>query len=109
MDNADKKFIEEYKPIAIPSAYDATATNRDKVIFCLADIESGTSDEVAHKIHEHDPSESFQTTITYTTQILTDLYDKGLLKGEDRDGATFYDLSKITTANKGNINPDLIE
>jgi len=59
MNNADQKFIGGYKPIAIPSAFDATATNRDKVIFCLADIESGTAEVVAPKIHEDERTKSF--------------------------------------------------
>ena len=72
-------------------------------------IESGTAEVVVPKINKFERTESVQKIIIYTTKILTDLYDKGLLKGEDRDGATVYDLSKITTANKGDINPDLMK
>jgi len=72
-------------------------------------IESGTAEVVAPKINKFERTEVVQKIILYTTQILTDLYDRGLLKDENRDGATVYDLSKITTANKGNINADLIE
>jgi hypothetical protein len=71
-------------------------------------IESGTAEVVAPKINKFERTELVQKIILYTTQILTDLYDRGLLKGENRDGA-IYDLSKITTANKGNINLDLME
>ncbi|MDB5120519.1 MAG: hypothetical protein JWN56_1737 [Sphingobacteriales bacterium] len=109
MNKADQKFIEEYKPLSIPSDYHTDASEQDKVIYCLADIELGTAHAVAHKIHEYEPTEPLEIIQEYTSRILSDLYEKGLLKGDEQEGVKVYDLSKITSLNKGQVNPDLIQ
>jgi hypothetical protein len=40
--------------------------------------------------------------------VLTDLYDKGLLSGRYEHGHMYYNLAKVTGANDGAVNPELL-
>lgn len=109
MNKNDQAFNEKFKPLAIPTKFEADASEKDKVIFALAHIENGTAYQVANKIHELEPLVLFEDIENYCRDILTGLYSSGLIKGVENEGQTSYNLSKIQEANSGQINPDLIE
>lgn len=109
MNKTDQSFIDEFKPIPIPSDYHSSSNEQEKVIYCLAAIDSGTAVAVALKIHEYEPMTPLEQIQEYSNEILSTLFNKGLIKGEGRGEEIIYNLSKITTSNKGHINPDLIQ
>ncbi|MDB4921526.1 hypothetical protein [Mucilaginibacter sp.] len=106
MELSDEEFREEYKPIQIPSAYFPGDTQENKIIFALSELGEGTVTEVISKLEELEPAIKDDQLVALAKHILTSLYDKGLLKGTDRAGIMHYNLSKITEANDGAVNPD---
>jgi hypothetical protein len=109
MNKNDQAFNEKFKPLVIPTKFEVDAPEKDKVIFALAHIENGTAYQVANKLHELEPLILFEDIEIYCRDILTDLYNSGLIKGVENGGRTSYNLSKIQEMNTGKINPELIE
>jgi hypothetical protein len=108
MELSDEDFREEYKPLHIPAAYHPDDTQENKVIYALAQLGEATANEVIDKLEELETGIKNQQLIAFTNKVLTDLYDKGLLKGEEIQGEMHYNLSKITHANDGDVDPDLL-
>ncbi|MXV15720.1 hypothetical protein [Hufsiella ginkgonis] len=105
---SDQEFREEFKPLQVPPSYDVSDTKENKVVFALADLGKGTADEVVSKITEFEPGFQDKGTMISTGDILQRLYEKGLLKGTEHEGAMVYNLSKITEANDGEVEPRLL-
>ena len=104
----DEEFREEYKPLQIPAHYDAADTQENKIIYALAQLGEGTVTDVIAKLEILEPGITDEQLTAITKHVLTHLYDKGLLKGTDEHGAMRYNLSKITQANDGAVDPDLL-
>ena len=105
---SDENFREAFKPLQIPAHYDVNGTEEDRVLFALAQVGEGTVTEVAAEMTVLQPGSATENFITMVKDILTSLYDKGLLKGSDINGEMHYNLSKITEANDGAVDPELL-
>ncbi len=105
---SDKQFREEFKPLAIPSSYNPNDSRENKVIYSLAMLGQGSSKEVIKKLEELEPGNKGASVSEDTEEILRNLYDKGLIKGNKLDGELRYDLSKITDPNQGFVDPKLL-
>jgi len=98
---SDEEFREEYKPLHIPSHFDQQDTQQNKAIYALAQIGEGTADNVLKELETLQPGIVNEQVTALVKTILADLFDKGLLKGEEHNGQMHYNLSKITEANDG--------
>ena len=101
MSISDEDFREEYKPLHIPAHFKDAVTEQDKVVFALAQIGEGTAAGVTKELSSNGATINAEPTLKY-------LFDKGLIKGEEVNGEMSYNLSKITHANDGAVNPDLL-
>lgn len=108
MTRSDEDFREEYKPLQIPAAYHLDDTQENKIIYALAHLGTGTDAEVVDKLEELEAGIKSEQLIAITSQVLTHLYEKGLIKGEDIRGEMHYNLSKITRPNEGSVDPELL-
>jgi len=109
MDKQDELFNEAYKPIHVPANFNKTDSLRDQLIFSLAEIGQGSVSEIADKLVELTGKEKVdETELADYDEILSDLYNRGLIKGSEEDGTVVYNLSKETVAHKGKINPRLL-
>jgi hypothetical protein len=108
MSSTDQDFRDEFKPLHIPAHYMPMDSDKDKVIYALAQIEEGTADDVAVEISKHDSSTDVGYFKTQAASILHVLYEKGLIKGSKIGETTTYNLSKITHANDGAVDPELL-
>ena len=106
MSISNREFREEFKPLHIPAHYLADDNDENKIVYALAQLGEGTADHVAERLINLDNSLDLKTYKTIAAQVLNNLFDKGLIKGSDKDGQIHYDLSKITEANSGGINPE---
>lgn len=106
---SDQEFREAFKPLQIPADYHSAESQQDKILFALAQLGEGTSRDVTNKLAELDSSITNDQLLEETDNVLSSLYQKGLLNGGEKEGGTFYNLSKITQANKGTIDPQLLE
>lgn len=107
MSTTDQDFREEFKPLHIPSSYNNADSEEDRIIFALATLGEGSSEEVFSKLRELDPNTSDLTPESIES-LLNHFYDKGLLKGNEQGGKLVYNLSKITDPNKGYVDPGLL-
>ncbi len=102
MDAADQNFQEEYKPVHIPSAYYAYDSWRNKAIYALSWLGSATAAQVGAKLHELEPGLPETELRERAGELLTGLYDKGLLKATaNTHGELVFNLSKMTETNTG--------
>jgi hypothetical protein len=100
----DAAFREQFKPVHVPAHFEDAGNLQDKVIFALAEIGEGTADAVSRKLEELEaggPNNEVH-------HLLSELYDKGLIAGHEQDGGLVYNLHKITEANDGAVDPDLL-
>jgi|SRR5665213_2718125 len=104
----DEEFREEYKPLYIPAHYNEADTQENKIVYALAQLGEGTVTDVIAKLEQLEPNITNQQLTVMTKQVLTSLYDRGLLKGADQRGQMHYNLSKVTEPNKGAVDPDLL-
>ncbi|EOR96559.1 hypothetical protein ADIARSV_0190 [Arcticibacter svalbardensis MN12-7] len=105
---SDQSFRDEFKPLYIPSSFHQEDTQENKIVFALAQIGDGDTDEIASKLEELEPGSSTPEMTAFMEAVLSGLFNKGLLKGVEQNGKMRYNLSKITKANDGEINPDLL-
>lgn len=105
---SDEDFREAFKPLHVPAHYGDAANIQDKAIFALANINEGTADDVLTEIKQLDPNLISEENTTVIKEILSRLYKNGLLSGADNAGVTHYNLHKITRANDGATDPDLL-
>lgn len=108
MSLSDEEFRKQHQPLHVPASYDAAQTLTDKVVFALADIGEGNAEQIIKHIEELAASAEQKPVIAATHQILTDLFQNGRLTGIEKDGELIYNLHKITIANGGGVNPDLL-
>ena len=108
MSQTDEEFRESHQPLHVPAAYDQAANVTEKIVFALADINEGTADDVIRKIEQLEPEADHKPVIAATRQSLTDLFDKGMIAGTERDGNLVFNLHKITRANDGSVDPELL-
>lgn len=108
MNQTDETFREEFKPLAIPASYESADTQESKIIFALAQLGEATPQEVVARLEELEPGLADGELLKATEALLTSYYNKGLIKGSDHNGQMKYNLSKITEANEGEVNPDLL-
>jgi hypothetical protein len=108
MSLTDEEFREQHKPLHVPAAYNEAHSVTDKVIFALADVGAGTADQVIRHIEELDPGADHKPVIAATRQVLTGLYEQGQIAGAEKEGNLVYSLQKITRANDGAVDPDLL-
>ena len=104
----DKEFREEYKPLQVPAHFDGEASIADQALYALGQLGSATADEVAHKLVELHNDDAGKDLIGGVHSILTEWHTKGLIAAADEDGGLRYSLQKITEANDGHVNPDLL-
>jgi hypothetical protein len=104
----DEEFREQHKPLHVPSAYEQAKTIIDKIVFALADIGEGTADAVIRHLEELEPTADQKPLIAATRELLTALYNNGHIAGHEENGDLIYNLHKITQANDGAVNPDLL-
>jgi hypothetical protein len=105
---SDDSFREAFKPLHIPAHYNINDNQQDRVLFSLAQIGKGTVAEVANEMTQLEPGIDLESCKVLVTDVLTHLYEQGLLKGIETDGEMEYNLSKITHANDGAVDPDLL-
>lgn len=108
MSQSDEDFREEYKPLQIPAAYHTGDTQENKILYALAQLGEGNSEEVISKLEELEPGIGDEQLTAITPQVLKHLYEKGLLNGVDIQGEMRYNLSKITHPNDGSVDPELL-
>jgi len=108
MSLTDEQFRELHKPLAVPSSYDDAKTFVDKVIFALADLGEATAEEVIRHLEELETPAGHKPLIAGPRQLLGQLYDNGQIAATEKDGSPVYNLHKITEANDGAVNPDLL-
>lgn len=109
MSLSDKEFREAFKPLQIPADYHSAEGQQDKILYALAQLGEGTSREVTNKLLELDPDMNNDQLIEQTDALLNSLFEKGLLNGGEKEGKIHYNLSKVTQANEGAVDPRLIE
>ena len=104
MDSPDQDFLKEYRPLHVPHKYDAAASVQDNVVFALAQLEYGTATQVAKKLDEFGSATDKATNQQNAEEVLTHLFNKGLIKGDD-EADRQYNLSKILVQNSGKADP----
>lgn len=104
----DKEFREEYKPLQVPAHFDAESSIADQTLYALGQLGTATADEVAGKLMELHNDEAGKDLIGGVHNILTEWHSKGLIAVTNEDGGLRYSLQKITEANDGHVNPDLL-
>ncbi len=106
----DKEFREEYKPLQVPAHFDAEGTIEDQTLYALAQLGSATADEVVIKVKKLLADENAEKdVIAGVHHALTEWHTKGLLASKtEENGDLRYNLHKITEANDGHVNPDLL-
>lgn len=108
MSLTDEEFREEYKPLQVPAHYDAAETLQNKMIFALAEIGEGTAGQVISELEKREPGIAGEQNRAFVIATLKSLYDHGHLTGAEKRGEMYYNLSKITRANDGATDPDLL-
>lgn len=104
----DEAFREAFKPIQIPAHYDADYSDHDKIIFALASIGKGALEDVIDELIRLDSSIDAHKYYDIAKSILSKLFKKGLINGSENNGVMCYNLSKITHANDGAVDPGLL-
>lgn len=99
MNSPDQDFLEEYKPLHVPHAYDKGACTQENVIYALAQLKEATADEVAVKLGSFDPATDPAIHQKNAEDILSYLFNKGLIKAINKNGKLNYNLSKIEVPN----------
>jgi hypothetical protein len=108
MNMTDEEFREEYKPLQVPPHYDNADTLQNRMIFALALIGNGTAGDVIAEMDKLQPGADHEQNSAFVTTTLATLFDHGHLTGSEKNGQMHYNLSKITQANSGAIDPDLL-
>jgi len=104
----DEQFREEHKPIHVPAHFADAQTPTDKVIFALADQGEATAEQIIRRLEELEPSAEDKPLIAGTRQLLNELSNKGAISLIERNGELVYHLHKITRANDGTVDRDLL-
>jgi hypothetical protein len=105
---SNEEFREQHKPLHIPSSFKEAASVTDQVVFALAELGEAAAGEVIRRIELLDPAADAQQLIAAAHEVLTQLYQKGLLGAVEKGGDLVYNLHKITEANSGRVDPELL-
>jgi hypothetical protein len=105
MSMTDEEFREEYKPLQVPAHYAEAISQKQKVIFALAQIGSGTAGDVIVQLERLEAGKLDGHLKTATKHILVSLFEQGHITGGDNDGGLHFNLSKITSENSGSVDP----
>ena len=105
---SDAEFRDEFKPLQVPASYSLDDDFEEKVLFALAQLGEATSEQVFEKLQDLEPGIGEGTLLEAINQYLTGQFNKGLLNGRKIEGVITFNLSKITQANEGSVNPDLL-
>lgn len=102
MDITDELFHDEYKPVSIPAHFNVTDSWKNKVLYALSILGKGTIQQTGTKLHELDNQASVAELQEKAKEVLTSLFDKGLIKGsKNLHGQLVFNLSKMTETNTG--------
>ncbi len=101
MKNADEEFLNEYKPLHVPHQYDAGTCVQNNVVFALAYLEEASANEVAEKLSLLDPGTNPAIDQKNAEDILNYLFDKGLIKANNKAGKLVFSLNKTREENSG--------
>lgn len=104
---SDDSFRESFKPLHVPAHYDLNDPEQDRILFALAQIGKGTVRDIANEMTVLEPTGDIENFIIHATNVLIPLFKKGLLKGKEVNGDIEYNLSKITDANDGTVDPEV--
>ena len=105
---SDEQFREEFKPLQVPPAYPENGNFEDKILFALAACGEGGVSQVCDKLAELEPRLKKAELSEKVNEYLDLQFDKGLINGGTRNGKQYYNLNKITHANEGAVDPDLL-
>lgn len=108
MSISDEEFREEYKPLYVPAHFSDAHNDQDKVIYALAQLGEATADETSKALMKLDNSPDEKQVKNLSASVLGHLFDKGLISAEEINGVQCYNLKKITEANDGAVDPDLL-
>ncbi|AMR33799.1 hypothetical protein A0256_21345 [Mucilaginibacter sp. PAMC 26640] len=101
MDSPDQSFVKAFGPIHVPHKYEAGASLQDNIVYALAQLEHATAPEVANKMAEFEPATDLAIHKKNAQEILSELFEKGRIKGDDNAENRAFNLSKILTQNSG--------
>ncbi|MDN3583370.1 hypothetical protein [Mucilaginibacter flavus] len=101
MKSADEEFLNEYKPLHVPHEYDTGTCVQNNVIFALAYLEEASADEVAEKLSSLEPGTNPAIHQKNAEDILNYLFDKGLIKANNKAGKLVFNLNKTREENSG--------
>lgn len=105
----DQEFREQYKPLQVPAHFDKDGSVEDQTLFALAQLGQATADEVLTELKNLRQEDSAdKALIAQVHGQLTEWYDKGLIAATHEEAGLRYSLQKITEANDGSVNPDLL-
>ncbi|SFC30654.1 hypothetical protein SAMN05421747_10830 [Parapedobacter composti] len=94
------------RPLQVPAKYAPQASLKDRVVFALADIGSGTAEQIVQRLTElSDPD----ADVDAVEPVLERLFDQGLINGTEERRGRVYDLAKVTRPHRGHVNPDSID
>ncbi|MES2807254.1 MAG: hypothetical protein V4619_01430 [Bacteroidota bacterium] len=108
MIQSDEDFRDEFKPLHVPAHFFEDDTQENKIIYALAQSGEGSATQVIAKLEQLQPGIKDDQLVAITKQVLSHLYDKGLIRGREINGEMHYDLAKITHQNDGEVDPDLL-
>lgn len=91
-----------FEPIHVPYRYNEQDSTEQKIIFALGQLGEATADELIIKLKQVNADETI--TETEAAETLKNLYDQGLIKGENHQNRLSYNLSKIEKPNTGRTN-----
>ncbi|RYE26474.1 MAG: hypothetical protein EOP42_20740 [Sphingobacteriaceae bacterium] len=77
-----------FEPIHVPYRYNEQDSNEQKIIFALGQLGEATAAEVIIKLKKANADETI--TETEAAEVLKNLYDQGLIKGEEHQGKLSY-------------------
>lgn len=104
----NEEFKDEFR-LHIPPAYYTDDTQENKIIYALSSMGRANAQEVVTKLEELEPGITSDQLVAITKTVLKNLYEKGLIKGQETDGEMFYDTSKMLTPHDGSVNVGLLD
>ncbi|HTE00124.1 MAG TPA: hypothetical protein VK668_12605 [Mucilaginibacter sp.] len=78
------------------------------MVLALAELGEETAEEVIVELEKLEPGYANEQIRAFVNATLSDLFEKGHLTGSEQDSQMRYNLSKITQANDGAADPDLL-
>lgn len=101
----DEQFREAHQPLQVPASMRDAHTFEEKVLFALADLESGSAEDIIRHLEGMDPSTETKPLVAGVHSLLASWYENGRIAANEKDGSLQYNLHKITRANEGSVDP----